>query len=180
MASPINSKKAKEVKMPVLIEPLISILHNIQSKIDFATGAATALELRLRIIAQLDDRVQKELKRKTKKAYHKAELEHLIDSVLIVFQNELEIHEKDIISNCRIPRNKTTHASFAELMITLVGYASSRQLDNHSLKPLPLNEDDIVEGAVCIERNGGLDEFAKRARIAVSILETKVMRTLKP
>lgn len=37
--------------MPVMIEPLISILHSIQLKIDAAAGAATALELRLRIIA---------------------------------------------------------------------------------------------------------------------------------
>jgi hypothetical protein len=179
MTSTINSKMQRKVRMPILIKPLISILHNIQLKIDAAAGAATALELRLRIIAQLDERVQEELKNKTKKAYHKAELEHLIDAILIMFQNELEANEKDIISNSRIPRNKATHASFAELMIVLAGEAPGRQLDNRTLKPLPLDEDDVVKGAICIERNRGLDEFAKRARIAVSILETKVMRALK-
>ena len=50
--------------MPVPVEGLISVLHNIQAKIDAAAGAATALELRLRIIAQLNKAVRDELSKK--------------------------------------------------------------------------------------------------------------------
>lgn len=66
IANTTNLKTQKHVKMPVMIEPLISILHNIQLKIDAAAGAATALELRLRIIAQLDISVREELKNQQK------------------------------------------------------------------------------------------------------------------
>lgn len=179
MSSTIQSKIQKKVRMPVPIEGLITILHNIQSKIDAAAGAATTLELRLRIIAQLNDNVRKELKIKTNKPFHRADLEHLISSVLKVFQDNLDPVEREKITNCRPPRNKTSHASFAELMIALNGEALGREIDSHTLKRKPLEEDDIIEGAICIERNGGLDEFSKRAREAVLILENKILRSLR-
>lgn len=56
--------------------------------------------------------------------------------------------EQNIIRQCRPPRNKAAHGSFAELMIELAGEAPGRQLDNRTLKPLPLAEDDIIEGAI--------------------------------
>ncbi len=180
MSNTIQPKIQKKVRMPVPIEGLISVLHNIQSKIDAAAGAATALELRLRTIAQLDSKVRDELRKKTKKPFHKAELEHLIPAVLEVFQSNLNSIEREKITNCRPPRNKTSHASFAELMIALNGEALGREIDPHTLKRKPLEEDDIIEGAICIERNGGLDEFSKRAREAVLILESKILRSLKP
>lgn len=180
-----TAKNQKPMKLPVLIEPLISILHNIQLKIDTAAGAATALELRLRIIAQLDIKVREELKTQQKqrkkrcKAFHHADLEDLISAVLETYKDKIDEDEKGIIESCRLPRNKATHGSFAELMIQLTGKAPGRQIDHRTLKPMPLDEDDIIEGAVCIERNRGLDEFSKRARIAASILEVKVMRSIK-
>jgi len=180
MTATIHSNTQKQIKMPVPVESLITVLHNIQLKIDAAAGAATALELRLRIIAQLEIKVRDELRKKTKKSYHKTELEHLISAILDVFQDKLDATEQEIIRKCRPPRNKTTHGSFAELMIELIGEAPGRQLDNRTLKRMPLEEDDIIEGALCIERNGGLDEFSRRARLAVSILEGKIMRSLKP
>lgn len=186
MTNTINSSSQKPLKMPVLIEPLISILHNIQLKIDAAAGAATALELRLRIIAQLDKSVREELKnqqklrKKRSKAFHQADLEDLIAAVIEVYKDKIDDDERRTIESCRLPRNKAAHASFAELMIQLTGAAPGRQLDHRTLKPMPLDEDDIIEGAVCIERNRGLDEFSKRARIAVSILEGKIMRSIKP
>ena len=186
MTNTINSLSQKPLKMPVLIEPLISILHNIQLKIDAAAGAATALELRLRIIAQLDKSVREELKnqqklrKKRSKAFHQADLEDLIAAVIEVYKDKIDDDERRTIESCRLPKNKATHASFAELMIQLTRAAPGRQLDHRTLKPMPLDEDDVIEGAVCIERNRGLDEFSKQARIAVSILEGKIMRSIKP
>lgn len=186
MTNTINSSSQKPLKMPVLIEPLILILHDIQPKIDAAAGAATALELRLRIIAQLDKSVREELENQQKlrkkrfKAFHQADLEDLIAAVIEVYKDKIDDDERRTIESCRLPRNKASHASLAELMIQLTGAAPGRQLDHRTLKPMPLDENDIIEGAVCIERNRGLDEFSKRARIAVSILEGKIMRSIKP
>ena len=180
-----NYKTQKPMKMPVLIETLINILHDIQGKIDIAAGAATALELRLRIIARLEVKVREELKtqqklrKKRSKAFHQADLEDLISAVLEVFKDKIEVDERKIIDSCRLSRHKTAHGSFTELMINLTGEALGRQFDPRTLKPMPLAEDDIIEGAVCIERNRGLDEFSKRARKAVSIFEEKIMRSIK-
>ena len=80
----------------------------------------------------------------------------------------------------RIPRNKTSHASFAELMIALSGEALGREIDPVTMKRKPLAEDDIIEGAICIERNGGLEEFAKEANKAVTLLREKVLRSFSP
>ena len=126
--------------------------------------------------------IQNQLKifKKTKKPFHKAELEHLILAVLTTFQCNLDSIEQEKIKNCRPPRNKTSHASFAELMIALKGEAPGREIDPYTFKHKSLEEDDIIEGAICIERNGGLDEFSKRAREAVLILESKILRSLKP
>ena len=55
-------KPKTKIRLSVPIGGLIAILHNIQMKIDAAAGAATALDLRLRVIAQLDGRVKDALK----------------------------------------------------------------------------------------------------------------------
>lgn len=179
MTSTTQPTAPKKKRLPVLIEPLISTLHNIQCKIDSAAGAATALELRLRIISQLEPKVQDELKKKTKKPFYKAELEHLISAVLEVFKGQLDLIEHDAIINCRPPRNKLIHASLVELMIKLSGEALGREIDPRTGKGKPLTEDDLVEGAKCIERGRGLDIFSQRAREAVSILERKILRSIK-
>ena len=178
MSSTTNPKTQKKIKMPVPMGGLISILHNIQSKIDAASGAATALDLRLRIIAELKPEVQTALKKRTKSPYRKADLNDLIDAVLEIFHDKLDLADQDKIKNCRLPRNKAIHGSFAELMIELNGEALGREIDPGTLKHKPLEKDDIIEGAICIERNRGLDEFAKRAREAVSILERNVLLSL--
>ncbi|MFA6118636.1 MAG: hypothetical protein WCT85_01670 [Parachlamydiales bacterium] len=166
--------------MHVLIEPLICTLNNIQSKIDTAAGAATALEIRLRIIAQLEPKVQIELKNRTKKLYYKADLIHLIDAVIETFQDKLDLNDQAKIKSCRLPRHKTSHGSFAELMIELTGEVLGREIDPHTRKRKPLEKNDIIEGAVCIERNHGLEEFSKRAKEAIEILERKILRSLEP
>jgi hypothetical protein len=65
-------------------------------------------------------------------------------------------------------------------MIELNGEALGREIDPYTFKHKSLEEDDIIEGAICIERNGGLDEFSKRAKEAILILENKILRAFKP
>lgn len=174
----------KKPRPPIPINSLIMTLDNIRLKIDAAAGAATFLELNLRIIAQQDPRVQPELSklqavRKVKQTrYHQAALFDLIDAVIEVFRDKLDLDDQIILKNCRIPRNKTAHGSFAELMIALSGEALGREIDPRTMKRKPLEEDDIIEGAICIERNGGLEEFAQRANKAVTLLRAKVFRSM--
>ena len=51
MSNTIQSKIQKKMRMPIPIEGLINVLHNIKPKIDAAAGAATELELRLRALS---------------------------------------------------------------------------------------------------------------------------------
>ncbi len=166
--------------MLVLIEPLISSLHNIQLKLDAATGAAVALELRLRIIAELEPKVQKALK----KPFYKARLEDLISAALDVFQAQLSIEEKNKIESCRIPRNKLNHGSLVALAMELNGGLKKeeppgRVFDSSTRKQKSLKETELVEGVKYMERSRNLDEFACKAREASSILEAKVLHSMK-
>lgn len=133
----------------ILIEPLISILNNIQSKINYAAGAATALELRFRIIAQLEPKVQKELR----KPYHKVELIDLIEAILKIFRGNLNLEDQEKIKNCRLLRNKTSHGSMVELMFNLGIEPTGREIDPRTGKRNVLNEEDLIEGVKSIIRN---------------------------
>jgi hypothetical protein len=181
-----TQSQQKKIRLPVPMNGLINVLDNIKSKIDAAAGAATFLELHLRIIAQLDSSVQTELlkvqtlRKARREPYHRADLIDLIDAVIGVFQNKLDPKDQEILKSFHIPRNKTSHASFAELMIALSGEALGREIDPVTMKRKPLAEDDIIEGAICIERNGGLEEFAKQANKAVTLLREKVLRSFSP
>jgi hypothetical protein len=161
----------------VPIEGLICVLNNIQAKINAASGAATALELRLRIIGQLEPKVQAVLKKNKKPSYHKADLVDLIDAVLEVFQDKLDLEEQKKIKNCRHPRNKAIHGSFAELMFELTGESPGREIDTRIGKRKSLTADNIVEGVLSIDRNRGLENFTQRAKEVIQILE-KILRLI--
>lgn len=156
---------------------LINALNNMQLKIDAASGAATALEMRLRIVAELVSEVQTELRKKTNDPYHEAKLYYLIPAILEVFQNELDRTERKQIEACRPPRNKLSHASFVELSIN--GEATGRLLDIRTGKGKPLKKENLLEGALSLERSRGLEEFTKEARKAVQIVDSKILRSLE-
>lgn len=181
MAKPLSTRFQQNVKLNIPVTGLIQTLKNIKEKIDAAAGSATFLELHLRIIAQNDPRVQTELtkaqaKNSSKKcSFHQADLNDLIEATICVYQNNLDSTEQDKLKKIRVPRNKTIHGSFAELMIELNGAAPGREIDPLSRKRKLLAKDDIIEGVLSIERNGGLEEFAIRANEAVEILQRKIL-----
>ncbi len=159
----------------ILIEPLISILNNIQSKINVAAGMATALELRFRIIAQLEPKVQKELR----KPYHKVELIHLIEAILKIFKCNLDLEDQEKIKNCRPLRNKTSHGSMVELMLNLGIEPTGREIDPRTGKRNVLNEEDLIEGVKSINRNSGLEKYTRQAKEIIEILDKKILRNLR-
>ena len=164
----------------VPIDALLQTLANIQLKLDTASGAATALDLRLRIIAQLAPRVRLALSRKKRGAFHQVKLHQLVDAVLEVFSDRIEPKDQEKIKKIRHPRNKAAHGSFVELMIALNREPQGRELDPHTGKRKLLSVDDIIEGVICIERNRGLEEFSMQVNEAVKILDDKILRTLAP
>jgi hypothetical protein len=155
----------------------IQALHNLQGKIDTASGAATALEMRLRIVAELVQEVQDELGKEAD-SYHEAKLYYLISAVLKVFQGYLTDDERKQIERCRPPRNKLTHASFVELMLEINGEALGRVIDHRTMKGRALNKKNLLEAAMSLDHSGALEHFTRMARQAISIIEEKIMRTL--
>ena len=156
----------------------INALHNLQGKIDEAAGAATALEMRLRIVAELVQEVQDELRKRTKDSYHEAKLYHLIPAILEVFHDYLIDAERQQIESCRPPRNKLTHASFVEFMLAVNGEAPGRIIDRRTMKGRPLNEGNLLEGSMSLDHSGALENFTRKARQAIAIVEDKIMRVL--
>jgi hypothetical protein len=167
-------------KTSILFVPsgMINALHNLQGKIDVAAGAATALEMRLRIVAELVQEVQDELRKRTKESYHEAKLYYLIPAILEVFQDHLTDIERQHIESCRPPRNKLTHASFVEFMLEINGEAPGRVIDRRTMKGRPLKKENLLEGAISLDHSGALENFTRKAQQATSIVEEKIMRAL--
>lgn len=100
--------------------------------------------MRLRIVAELLQEVQDELRKLTKEKYYKADLYHLIPAVLEVFRDYLTDTERQQIGSCRPPRNKLSHASFAEFMLEVNGSAPGRMLNPDTFNPDRENIDSLA------------------------------------
>ncbi len=72
------------------------------------------------------------------------------------------------------------HGSLVKLMIALNGESLGREIDPRTKKHKPITEDNIIEGAICIERNHGLEDFSNRAKEVIEILDEKILRSIKP
>jgi hypothetical protein len=154
-------------------------LGNIQLKIDAAAGAVTALEMRLRIVAELLQEVQDELSKRTKGSYHEAKLSHLIPAVLIVFQANLSQEERQCIEHCRPPRNKLSHASFVEFMLAVNGSAPGRKLNPQTMKPYELKKGNLLEASLSVDHSRAFENFTSTVRIAIAIVEAKIMQAIE-
>lgn len=154
-------------------------LKNIQFKIDIAAGAVTALEMRLRIVAELLQEVQDELRKLTKEKYDKADLYHLIPAVLEVFRDYLTDAERQQIGSCRPPRNKLSHASFAEFMLEVNGSAPGRVLNPQNGKPYELKKENLLEASLSVDHSKAFENFTCAVRTAVGIVEAKIMQAIE-
>ncbi len=176
-----NKSIQKKGCLPVNIGGFLSQLDSIQSTINEAMGVATTFELLARIIAQLVPEVQlklEEVQQNSKKEkYHKAKLHFLITEISNVFQNELTLEEKELLTECRQCRNKADHGSFVELMLQLTGEAPGRVIDPKTRKPKELEKDDLIEGVLVIERNRGLEKFTKKTKKGIKVF-IKILRSL--
>lgn len=161
----------------ILTEQLISTLGNVQQKLGAAVGAATAFEFRLRLIAELEPKVQFELKKLTPFPFYKADLIHMISAVIEVFQSNLNPDERKKIQDCRVPRNKLSHGSPVELMIELGIEPTGREIDLRGKRNV-LSKEDLAEGIKSIERNQIFEKFTVQANEAIGILDRKILQTL--
>lgn len=106
-----------------------------------------------------------------------ASLRSLINAFLDTF-NQVEPIDQEQIRNCRIPRNKVSHGSFAEFMIELLGEAPGREIDPKTRKRKPLEKDNIVEAVITIDHSHCLEKFTQNANEAIEALD-KVLRSLE-
>jgi hypothetical protein len=157
---------------------LCCALGNIQLKIDAAAGSATALEMRLRIVAELLQEVQAELSKRTKDSYHEAKLYHLIPAVLKVFQDHLSQEDRQCIERCRPPRNKLSHASFVEFMLAVNGSAPGRMLNPLTGKPYELKKENLMEASLSVDHSRAFENFTCTVKTAVAIVEAKIMQAM--
>jgi len=167
--------KRKKESYHAPMSGVCNALGNIQFKIDAAAGAATALEMRLRIVAELLQEVQDKLK----EPYHKARLYDLIPAVLTVFQDQLSQEEVQCIERCRPPRNKLSHASFVEFMLAVNGSAPGRKLNPQTRKPYELKKENLLEASLSVDHSRAFENFTSTVRTAVAIVEAKIMQAIE-
>lgn len=163
---------------------LVKNLHNIQLKLNEASGLAVGIETRMRLIGELSDPLKAKLKeiyknndtkitrkRASSPNYWKCELWMLEEAIIEVFKKELEPNEVKDLENFRDLRNSLLHGNLINLL-TLMGIpAEGRMIDPKTRKRNILTDVDIKESIICIENKGGLEKFRPLAFEVMRILE---------
>jgi len=169
---------------PGEIGAMLTNLNNIQLKLEAASGAAVAVEMRMRLIGQLSEPVRDKLKElvnvykasnKLKKTpsnkYWDCELSFLDQAIDEIFHDKLEPGERQKIEDFRPLRNKLLHADFVNLMKRMGIDPTGRQILSTAGNRNILDSADIKEAILSIDRNQGFEKFQTRAKGVSSILE---------
>ncbi len=169
---------------PGEIGAMLTNLNNIQLKLEAASGAAVAVEMRMRLIGQLCEQVRDKLKElvNTYKASNKpkqppsnkywdCELSFLDQAIDEIFHDKLEPNERQKIEDFRPLRNKLLHADFVTLMKRMGIDPTGRQILSTDGKRNILDSADIKEAVLSIDRNQGFEKFQVRAKEVRSILD---------
>jgi hypothetical protein len=170
------------------INSILSNINNIQCKLDSATGATVAVELRMRLIGELSEQVRKKLKgvvtiefeeRKKENSqakrksdnYWNCDLSFLDQAIDQVFQDKLEPSERQKIEKFRPLRNKLLHGDFVSLMKLMDIEPTGRQILSSIGNRNILDNANIKEALLSIDRNQGLKQVEIHANEVKSILE---------
>ncbi len=180
----IRNKEEGIMRTGELSAMLINI-KNLQSHIDSSSGAAVAVELRMRLIGELCEKVRDELKKivkeepkgKYKKSdkYWDCKLEFLDQAIDHVFYKKLNSTQQKTLLKFRPLRNKLLHANFIKLMILLDIAPTGRHILSGNGKRNILNQPDVKEAILSIERNGGFKNFLNLANKVIGILEELIL-----
>lgn len=161
---------------PGEINAMLQNLNNIP-QLNEATGATVAVEVRMRLIGELDERVRDKLKeivanakRKGKSdKYWDCDLSFLDDTIDVIFHDKLELIERQKIEKFRDLRNALLHGNFVDLMNLMNIPPTGRQISSGERNILESKE--IKEAIVSINRNQGCQKILTHAKEVISILD---------
>lgn len=150
------------------INAVLNATENIQLKMDEAGGATLAVELRIRLLAQLSQPIQATLKNKNK--YWKCDLQYLIEAIISVCKNKLEIGEAEKLNKFLVLRHKLVHGNFVSFTKLQGIEPKGRQIIFSSTRKTLL-ESDIRESICSVDWNHAFSEFRKLASEVKSIVD---------
>ncbi len=177
---------------PGEISTILKNIKQVQWKFDLASGAAVAVEVRMRLIGQLCEPVRDQLKKcvvyelierkkknpnaKCKSYKHwNCELSFLEKAIDQVFYKELDLGERLKIEKFRPLRNKLLHGDFVSLMILMGIDPTGRQILSNVGNRNILDKGDVIEAVLSIDGNQGFEELEILAREVKDILDKLIL-----
>lgn len=170
------------------INPMLANINSTQCKLDTATGAVVAVEVRMRLIGELCEQVQdrftelvatakknKEVRKDASDKYNHCDLFFLDQAIYEVFHDKLEFDECKKIKEFRPLRNKLLHGDFVRLMILMKIAPTGRQILSIASNRNILTNADIREAILSIDRNQGFEHVERLAKEVKTILESLML-----
>lgn len=160
------------------IEAFLKNLGYVQEKLKDAAGASVNVEMRMRLIGQFSEEVRRELKMQSNKVnYWNCKPEILEEAIYNVFGGRLTDTERKQIEQFRPLRNKLLHCDFVNLVRLLKIAPTGREIRFESSSRIELEQGDIKEAILSIDRNGGFETMRSKANAVIEILD-KIIRWL--
>ncbi|MDR3647028.1 MAG: hypothetical protein P4L22_05815 [Candidatus Babeliales bacterium] len=144
------------------IVAIVNHIGNIQLSFNEAAGLAIGVELKIRLMAELYQPLQKELKNVIKqdeakkgykiknKNYWNCDLEYLESAIILIFNNKLDQQEIAKFEAFRQLRNKFLHADFVSFMKLLGVTPQGKKLIQDGYKDI-LKKSDIKEAVLSLD-----------------------------
>ncbi len=164
-------------------------LGNTLLKLSTASGAAVSVEVRMRLIGEFSEKVQKKLEelalsRKSKKEltktpnhkYWECNLNLLEEAVLEIFRHHFSSGVVSKIQSFRSMRNSLLHGNFVKLMKFLEIDGTGRQLGADGKRNI-LHPSEIAEAIKSIDRDGGFEKCETQAKEVATILDDFITHT---
>lgn len=172
------------------VNSLLQSIANLERKVSDAAGAAILVELRMRLIAELckpvrvklEELIKEKEKQSGKKIrddkYWNCNLSFLEKAIQAVFSDNPDSIQLTGLKKTRDLRNALLHANFVEMMKLLRIPPEGRQIDSWGSKN-KLEEAEIREAIISIDRSQGLGEFEKLAKEVAAILDRLIFSSAK-
>lgn len=145
------------------IEPMLRSLENIELQYKESVGHAAALELRMRVLAEINPAISKHAEslvhpRDAYKFFWECKLEHLIDAILEIFKQDLSSDEIQQLNSFKNQRNKLLHGILVEFMRLMKVQPTSRKILKNGSRD-NLKDHEVIEAIKSTERNHVLVKF---------------------
>jgi hypothetical protein len=157
------------------IEANLKILQNNRLKVSESSGIAVDVEIRMRILLELDSDLREELERQINakkiknKNYWDCNLVFIESAIIKKYENKLKLAEIEILEKFRISRNKFLHGDFVDFMKEMCIEPTGRQIYSNGRRNI-LENCEIIEAIKSGERNQVFSKFNDLASKAFEII----------